>query len=231
MREIVLDTESTGLNPDEGHRVIEIGCLELKNHVPTGRKFHVYINPGREVPADAMAVHGLSYEFLKKHPPFSAHVDDFLRFIQDAPLVIHNAKFDMKFLNAELRLLNRTLLSLDRAIDTLDIARRKFPGAPASLDALCKRFKIDNSNRSLHGALLDAELLAEVYIELLGGRQPALLGQALVKEEDLRGILQEKAERPLRPARQFSLTLQEEENHRDLRKKIPNSLWEKIESR
>ncbi len=172
MREIVLDTETTGFEPAEGHRVVEIGAVELFNHMPTGRNFHQYINPERDMPPDAFEVHGLSEEFLRDFPPFARIVDDFLGFVADARLVIHNAAFDMKFLNAELRWAGRPLLPAGIAIDTLAIARRRFPGAPASLDALCRRFGVDNSAREKHGALLDSEILAEVYLELIGGRQP-----------------------------------------------------------
>ncbi|MFO1189329.1 MAG: DNA polymerase III subunit epsilon [Alphaproteobacteria bacterium] len=175
MREIVLDTETTGLDPASGHRIVEIACLELVNHLPSGNHFQVYINPERDMPSEAFAVHGLSAEFLARHPVFSAIADEFLSFIADAPLVIHNAEFDLRFLNAELDRIGRAPLSGDRAIDTVRLARRRFPGSPASLDALCRRFAIDNSARTRHGALLDAELLAEVYLELLGGREPGLV--------------------------------------------------------
>lgn len=182
MREIVLDTETTGFKPEEGHRLVEIGCLELINHVKTGRKpFHVYINPERDMPEEAAKVHGLTGEFLADKPVFAAVVDEFLEFIEDSPLVIHNAAFDMSFINAELLGVGRRPLPRDRAVDTLLMARRKFPGSPASLDALCKRFGVDNSGRSFHGALLDAELLADVYLELMGGRQVglALMGEGV----------------------------------------------------
>jgi len=174
MREIVFDTETTGLDPKAGHRLVEVGCIELANHLPTGRNFQRYINPGRDMPAEAMAVHGLSAEFLAKYPGFEACAEDLLAFIGDSPLVIHNADFDMGFLNHELKLLGLAPVPRERAIDTLQIARRRFPGSPASLDALCKRFNVDASARNLHGALLDAELLAEVYIELIGAREPGL---------------------------------------------------------
>lgn len=174
MREIVLDTETTGMEPADGHRLVEIGCVELHNHIPTGRTFHVYLDPECEVAAEAVAVHGLTNEFLKGKPTFSQIFDDFLEFIGDAPLVIHNAEFDMKFLNAELKAVGHAGLPPRRAVDTLPMARKKFPGAPASLDALCRRFNIDNSGRDLHGALLDSQLLAEVYLELRGGRQQGL---------------------------------------------------------
>ncbi|WP_273520977.1 DNA polymerase III subunit epsilon [Rhodosalinus sediminis] len=179
MREIVLDTETTGFEPSEGHRIVEIGAVELHNHMPTGRHFHEYINPERPMPEEAFAVHGLGDEFLRTKPVF-AHVSQaFVEFVGDARLVIHNAAFDMKFLNAELARLDMPQLPMTQALDTVALARRRFPGAPASLDALCRRFGIDNAARTLHGALLDAEILAEVYLELIGGRQPGLsLGAA-----------------------------------------------------
>jgi DNA polymerase III subunit epsilon len=172
MREIVLDTETTGFEPDEGDRIVEIGAVELFNHMPTGKTYHQYINPQRAMPEGAFAVHGLGDDFLRDKPVFADIAQAFTDFIGDAKLVIHNAAFDMKFLNAELGWLKRPPLPIDQAIDTLALARRKFPGSPASLDALCRRFGIDNSARTLHGALLDSEILAEVYLELIGGRQP-----------------------------------------------------------
>ena len=172
MREIVLDTETTGLNPDDGHRIVEIGGVELINHVPTGRTYHQYINPGRPMPQEAFEVHGLGDDFLAGQPAFRDIAQAFLDFIADAPLVIHNAAFDMRFINAELGWMSRAGLPPKQAVDTLVIARRKFPGAPASLDALCRRFGIDNSAREIHGALLDSRILAEVYLQLIGGRQP-----------------------------------------------------------
>lgn len=176
MREIVLDTETTGFDPLSGDRIVEIGCVELVNHMPTGRTYHQYINPQRSMPAEAFAVHGLGDEFLADKPVFAKIGQDFLDFVgTDARLVIHNASFDMKFLNAELKWIGLPSIALDRAVDTLEMARRKFPGSPATLDALCRRFGIDNSNRVLHGALLDSEILAEVYLELIGGRQPDLV--------------------------------------------------------
>lgn len=174
MREIVLDTETTGLDPADGHRIVEIGAIELINHVQTGRHWHRYFNPGRPMPAEALAVHGLADEFLADKPVFAAEVADLLAFIGDARLVIHNAAFDMRFLNAELSVAGLPKLPPDRAFDTLELARRRFPGAPASLDALCRRFGIDTAARVLHGALLDAQLLADVYLEFMGGRQPGL---------------------------------------------------------
>ena len=174
MREIVLDTETTGFEPADGDRIVEIGAVELLNHMPTGNTFHVYINPQRPMPQAAFEVHGLGDDFLRDKPVFSAVAQDFLDFIQSDNLVIHNAAFDMKFLNHELQALGLPRLPNDRAIDTLEIARRKFPGSPASLDALCRRFGVDNSAREKHGALLDSEILAEVYLQLIGGQQPGL---------------------------------------------------------
>ena len=172
MREIVLDTETTGLEPSEGHRIVEIGAVELLNHMPTGRTYHQYINPDRAMPKEAFEVHGLGDNFLRDKPLFAGIAQAFLDFISDAPLVIHNAPFDMKFLNAELANVGKPALPMHRAIDTIPMARKKFPGSPASLDALCRRFGVDNGAREKHGALLDSELLAEVYLELIGGRQP-----------------------------------------------------------
>ncbi|MEI8274408.1 MAG: DNA polymerase III subunit epsilon [Hyphomicrobiales bacterium] len=175
MREIVLDTETTGLDPNKGDRLVEIGCIELLNRIPTGATFHAYLNPDRDMPAEAFAIHGLSIEFLKTHKRFADVVDDFLAFIgNDAPLVIHNASFDHGFLCAELKRLDRALISRDRLVDTLALARRKHSAGPYNLDALCGKYGIDNSRRTKHGALLDAEILAEVYLELIGGRQAQL---------------------------------------------------------
>jgi DNA polymerase-3 subunit epsilon len=173
MREIVLDTETTGLDPGEGHRIVEIACIELIHHVPTGRKFHRYVNPERDMPEDALTVHGLTTEFLGRQPPFAAIVDELFGFIGSHRLVIHNAEFDLAFLNAELARLDREPITIPY-VDTLGLARVRFPGAPASLDALCRRFGIDLSIRVEHGAEIDCGLLAAVYIELLGGRQPGL---------------------------------------------------------
>ena len=175
MREIVLDTETTGFEPEQGDRIVEIGAVELYNHMPTGRTFHKYINPQRAMPQGAFEVHGLGDDFLRDKPLFADIAQEFLDFVEDAKLVIHNAAFDMKFLNAELGWLKMRQLPWEQAIDTLAIARKKFPGSPASLDALCRRFSIDNGARTLHGALLDSEILAEVYLELIGGRQPDLV--------------------------------------------------------
>jgi len=198
MRQIVLDTETTGLSPQGGDRLVEIGCLEIVNQVATGENFHVYINPERDMPEGAFKVHGLSAEFLSDKPKFAEVVDDFLAFIDDAPLVIHNASFDMGFINHELQMAGRPPIEQARAIDTLLIARNRFPGAQNSLDALCRRFGIDNSNRVKHGALLDSELLAEVYLELMGGRQPGLVLDANLEKRssDSRSI-ERRSPRPV----------------------------------
>jgi DNA polymerase-3 subunit epsilon len=181
MREIVLDTETTGLDPYSGHRVVEIGCVELVNRIPTGLTFHAYVNPERDMPREAEAVHGLTIEFLADKPRFSEIADELLAFLGDASLVMHNAAFDLAFLNSELELCARALISRERTVDTLTLARRRHPGGPNRLDDLCARYGIDNSRRTKHGALLDAELLAEVYAELIGGRQAQL---GLVTEQD-----------------------------------------------
>ena len=206
MREIVLDTETTGLDPRDGHRLVEIGCIELFNHIATGRTYHQYINPQRDMPTAAYDVHGLSEEFLSGHPTFDKVADAFLEFVGDSPLVIHNAAFDMGFINAELGRLGHTPLPMNQSVDTVSMARRRYPGAPASLDALCRRFDIDNSARTKHGALLDAELLAEVYLELRGGRQPGLslaaaeAGASSNDEEDRVVEIRKSSEvRPVRP--------------------------------
>lgn len=175
MREIALDTETTGFDPSAGHRIAEIGCVEMWGRVRTGKTLQFYLNPERDMPEEAFKVHGLSNAFLADKPLFAHVAEQFLTFIGDSPLVIHNAQFDMRFINAELAAIGREPIPFERAVDTVAIARRKFPGAPAKLDALCKRFNIDLSARTKHGALLDAELLADVYLELMGGRQEALM--------------------------------------------------------
>lgn len=172
MREIVLDTETTGFDPETGDRIVEIGAVELMGHMATGRTYHQYINPERGMPDEAFQVHGLGDEFLRDKPKFAEVGQAFVDFIGDAKLIIHNAAFDIKFLNAELKWMGLPAIPWEQAIDTLEIARKRFPGSPASLDALCRRFNIDNTARTLHGALLDSEILAEVYLELIGGRQP-----------------------------------------------------------
>jgi len=180
MREIVLDTETTGLDAKTGDRIVEIGCVELINHLATGKTYHQYINPERDMPDGAFRVHGLTEAFLSDYPAFSEVADEFMTFIDDATLIIHNADFDMGFINWELKNIKRATVPMDQALDTVRLARRKFPGSPASLDALCRRFNIDNTDRELHGALKDARLLADVYLELIGGRQTGLGLQAAV---------------------------------------------------
>ncbi|WP_114395470.1 DNA polymerase III subunit epsilon [Oleisolibacter albus] len=197
MREIVLDTETTGIDALNGDRIVEIGCVEMINHVSTSSTFHVYINPERDMPQEAFAVHGLSAEFLSDKPVFASVVSDFLEFIADSQLVIHNAQFDIGFLNTELARLGMKPLR-NPVVDTVMVARKRFPGAAASLDALCRRFEIDNSNRTLHGALLDAQLLAEVYLELLGGRQPDLVLGGSQSGGPAQAV---KRDRPFRAAR------------------------------
>jgi len=223
MREIALDTETTGLNPKSGHRVVEIGCVEMTNHVATGEVFHAYINPQRDMPEEAFNVHGLSEDFLKDHPVFAKVADDFLTFIGDAPLVIHNAAFDMGFLNWELENLGKPTLDMGRSIDTVQMARKKFPGAQASLDALCRRFGVDNSDRQLHGALLDARLLADVYLELMGGRQTGL---GLGVEEQVEEETQVRVEkRQQREPRVFAPSVQELAAHAEFIEKLKEPLW------
>ena len=173
-RELVLDTETTGFSSETGDKIVEIGVVELINHIPTSNYFHKYLNPQRSMPDSAFKVHGLSYDFLKDKPLFSDIADEFLNFIKNDPIIIHNAPFDLSFLNNELFIIGKESISTLQVIDSLEMAREKFPGSPASLDALCRRFSIDNSNRELHGALLDSYILAEVYLELIGGRQPNL---------------------------------------------------------
>ena len=231
VREIVFDTETTGMTPglgDEGDRLVEIGCVELINLVPTGRTYHVYINPERDVPADAVAVHGLTTDMLKDKPLFGEVVADFIDFIgNDSKLVAHNAEFDMKFINFELKNAGFPTVDKRRVIDTLFIARQKFPGSPASLDALCRRFGIDNSNRTLHGALLDAELLADVYLDLLGGRQH---GFALAEENESKSNAGDMVDlnsqkRDFREARSFPPSAEEIEAHKALLDKIGDTIW------
>lgn len=194
MREIVLDTETTGLDPKTGHRIVEIACIELENHVPTGRVYHAYVNPGRDIPEEARAVHGLDAAFLATQPSFAAIVEDLLAFIATDRLIIHNAEFDLAFLNAELARLDRPPIG-SAYVDTLGMARRRFPGSPANLDALCRRFSIDVSERDKHGAEIDCRLLAIVYLELLGGRQPALD----FVQPDAAVVIAQRERRPARP--------------------------------
>ena len=222
MREIILDTETTGLDPDAGHRIVEIGCVELLHRLPSGRQFQKHLNPERDMPAEAQAVHGLTAEFLAGQPKFSEIVEEFLEFIGTAPLVIHNAQFDLKFLNAELARLGKPAIEPARTVDTVALARRRFPGAQASLDALCRRFEIDNSARSVHGALLDCQLLADVYLELSGGRQAGFdlghAGRAAAPGTPNR-------ERPTRPARIHEPTPEETAAHEVLLARMKDPVW------
>ena len=233
IREIVLDTETTGLSPEEGHRIIEIGALELINHMPTGQKLHLYINPERAIDEAAEAVHGISSAFLADKPVFTDVMDEFLTFIGQDKMIIHNASFDMGFINAELKRAGQALLPSDRAIDTLMMARRKFPGAQASLDALCRRFEIDNSHRDLHGALIDADLLAEVYIELIGGRQPDLGLSMQSTPANAANNTQDEAafeirQGPIREAREFKASSEELAHHDEFLKSISDPIWNRI---
>ena len=234
MREIALDTETTGINPHDGHRIIEIGALELIHHLPTGRKLHLYINPERGIDDGAVAVHGITAKFLTGKPVFADIVDEFLTFIGTDFLVIHNASFDMGFINAELARLDRPALSMNQSIDTLLMARKKFPGAQANLDALCRRFEIDNTHRDLHCALVDADLLASVYIELLGGLQPSLLldseanqkikNETFQKSADQDSKLQ-SASKTNRSIRVHEPTINELEAHNTFLEGLENPIW------
>ncbi len=224
MREIVLDTETTGLDPADGHRLIELACVELFNHVPTGRVFHRYVNPERDIPAEATAVHGITADMLAPHPVFAVIADEFLAFIGADRLVIHNAEFDLRFLNAELKRLGRPALGCE-VEDTLSLARRRYPGAPASLDALCRRFAIDLSARTKHGARLDCELLAAVYLELIGGRQPGLDLAAAAGSGGAFSALP----RPARPPRPHAPSAEELAAHAALLAKLRNPLWNPAE--
>jgi len=230
MREIILDTETTGMDPFTGDRIVEIGCVECINHIVTGETYHVYINPERDMPAEAAAVHGLTEEILKDKPVFAEVYADFLDFIGNDKLVIHNAAFDMKFINHHITEMGAPAIPDKQVIDTLTMARQKFPGSPASLDALCKRFQIDNSNRTLHGALLDSELLAEVYLELLGGRQ---VGLSLDNDDsksttDQADGLERKSKKPIREPRIFDIPDDELAAHAQMVETLGDkALWKK----
>ena len=215
MREIVFDTETTGFEPSDGHRIVEIACLELVNQIPTGRKKQYYLNPERDMPEAAFRIHGISEEFLRDKPRFAEVADDLMEFIGEAPLVAHNAEFDMRFLNAELGLLKRAIVPLDRAIDTVRLARQRFPGSPVSLDALCKRFAIDNTQRTLHGALLDAQLL--------GGPQTGL-SLTNAAEEAARAALNVVG-RIVRPARPHAASAEELADHAAFVAKLKDAVW------
>ena len=220
MREITLDTETTGLDPASGHRIVEIGCVEIVNGVPSGNNFQRYVNPERDMPSGAYDVHGLSEEFLNDKPLFADVAKDFVEFIGDDPLIIHNAQFDLGFLNAEFARIGLAVIPIERAIDTVRMARRKFPGARASLDDLCRRFNIDNSDRTLHGALKDAMLLAEVYLELIGGRQPGL---ELAREAGPAAA--EAAQGSHRPPRPHAPSAEEEAAHGTFVETLEDPVW------
>jgi len=222
MREIVFDTETTGFDPLTGHRVVEIGCVELINHLPTGQSFHTYLNPERDMPEEAFKVHGLSADFLANQPTFAEKVAEFLEFIGDSTLIAHNADFDMRFINAELARLGFPALPASRAIDTVAIARKRFPGAQANLDALCRRFEIDNTHRTKHGALLDSELLAEVYLQLIGGRQPGL---ELAVSRSAAQTAAQAVERVARPPRPHAPPPEELAAHEAFVGKLKNAIW------
>ena len=225
MREIVLDTETTGLDPLQGHRIVEIGAVELLNHIPTGKTYHTYINPQRDVPREAEAVHGLSSAFLKDKPVFSKIADELLEFIGDTVLIIHNASFDVGFLNAELGFIKRPPILYERIIDTLALAKKRHPMGPNSLDALCKRYGIDIAKRTKHGALLDSELLAGVYLELIGGRQITL---TLPKTDNVRHLQTSNAQAPAKRSNPLPprLTAEELARHEALVKSLgASALW------
>ena len=233
MRHVVLDTETTGLSAKDGHRIIEIGAVELVNLSVTGRSLHLYINPERDIDAGALEIHGLSSELLADKPVFADVLVEFIDFIGNDLLVIHNAPFDIGFLNAEFARCGRPPLSMERVIDTLSLAREKYPGAQASLDALCRRFGVDNTHRDLHGALVDADLLAAVFVELQGGRQPVLK-----LDDGIKDVLSENTtvefanlsgfilnERPVRPARLFGVSDAETSAHKDLLAQMKDPIW------
>jgi DNA polymerase-3 subunit epsilon len=225
MREIVLDTETTGLDPVAGHRVVEIACVELVNHLPTDRHFHVYFNPERDMPEEAFRVHGLSLDFLSQHGLFADKAQEFEDFLGDAPLIIHNAEFDLKFLDHELRRCGRRIIDRSRGIvDTVMMARRRFPGSPASLDALCRRFEIDLSARSKHSAKLDCELLALVYLELIGGREPGLDLAAAARQRAAAAAGSRPA-RTLLPPRPHAPSDEELAAHVMFLKKLKEPIW------
>jgi DNA polymerase-3 subunit epsilon len=219
MREVVLDTETTGLDPSGGHRIVEVGCVELLNHAPTGRTYQAYVNPQRPMPPEAFNVHGLSDAFLADKPLFAEIAEEFSAFLGDSPLVIHNASFDLGFINAEFGRLGYPQVTTDRAIDTVHLARKKFPGSPANLDALCRRYQVDISDRNLHGALKDARLLSVVYLELLGGRQPGL--------ELVSAAGQAAAAAPPRTHQQRLVkpTPEEDRAHADFLDRLTDPLW------
>ena len=222
MREIILDTETTGLDPRMGHRLVEIGAVELINHAPTGVNYQTYINPERDVDPGAQEVHGLTNDFLKQYPAFGDISAEFMNFLSDSTLIIHNAPFDLAFINMELSRLGIAPISSERVIDTLVLARKKFPGAQANLDALCRRFAIENRHRELHGALVDAALLADVYIELIGGKEPTL-GLSAKKSK----TVAKDTARVYQNPRSFPVSEEELELHRAFVKTLRNPIWDK----
>lgn len=234
MREIVLDTETTGIDPLEGHKIVEIGAVELFNHMPTGKTLQLYINPERDVPAEAVSVHGLDNKFLDDKPTFGEVVGQFMDFIRGDIIVAHNAEFDVKFLNYELKAFGFPPIRMKKVVDTLALARRKFPGAPASLDALCSRFGIDNTNRTLHGALLDSEILAEVYLELLGGRQHGMtLGEEGAESSGASmtlGVNGPAAGKQKREPRPHAPSEQELAAHQKMMQDLKDPVWHKVGS-
>ena len=221
MREVVLDTETTGLDPKSGHRIVEIGAVELLNHIPTGATYHCYINPERQIDQGAFEVHGLSSKFLEKFANFKNTVDEFNAFIKDDSLIIHNAPFDIGFLNSELLATGRNTIDKNRIIDTLPMARQKFPGAQVNLNALCRKYNIDNSHRDLHGALVDADLLASVYLELIGGKQPGLRLATDGKKQNIK----EPAVQKERVKRVFAVNATELAAHSRLLDSLSNPIW------
>ncbi|MCK0099052.1 DNA polymerase III subunit epsilon [Qipengyuania sp. S6317L1] len=231
MREVIFDTETTGLDPKTGDRMVEIGCVEMIDRVETGNSYHAYYNPERDMPAAAEAVHGLSAEFLSGKPLFSETVDELLEFLGDAPLVAHNAGFDFGFLNAELERIGREPVSMDRMVDTVAIARKKHPGAKLSLDALCTRYGVDRSHRVKHGALLDAELLAQVYVELKGGRQIGLelasepVAVASITEGDADGATPSNSRAPRREPRPHMASAEELAAHKEFIGSLEEAIW------
>lgn len=239
MREIVFDTETTGLSPKDGHRLVEIGCIELVNRVETGRHFHCYINPERAMPSEAQAVHGLSEVFLSSKPVFGVVVTDFLEFIGDSPMIAHNARFDFGFINNELQMLGLDVIAMTRMVDTLEIARARHPGAKHTLDALCSRYGVDRSQRTLHGALIDAQLLAQVYVELMGGRQIGLelvadvrvVGSEVDQPDSWQMRSAQSVQRACRAPRHFTVSAEELARHEKFIAKLDQALWPLVEPR
>ena len=234
-RELVLDTETTGLNQEEGHRLVEIGIIELENHIPTGQYFHYYLNPERASDKKAEEIHGLTYEFLKDKPKFSDIVEEFLEFISDSKIIIHNATFDLGFINAELNRCNLKEINEENIIDTLILAKQKFLGQSVSLDALCRKYDIDLRNRQIHGALKDAKLLATVYLELIGGRQSKLefentANKSIYIEDNTHNIADYYKNMPHRKIKRVNLNVNDYEMHLKNLEKIKNSIWKKIDS-